>query len=72
MSEKLEKSAKQYELIAAELEKASQHYRTAAKHFRDKEIPRGASHAYAGWGHINQAETLLKAESVVHADNSTP
>jgi len=72
MSEKLKNSARQYDLVAEELEKASQHYKTAAKHFREKEIPRGAAHAYAGWGHINKAEILLKAESIVHAENSNP
>lgn len=72
MNEKLEQSAQQYDLIAAELHKASEHYTTAARHMREKEIPRGAAHAYAGWGHINKAEMLLKAESVVHATNSTP
>ncbi len=72
MGNKLEQSALQYELIATELEKASQHYKTAAKHFRDTEIPRGTAHAFAGWGHINKAENLLKAESIVHAENSKP
>lgn len=72
MSEKLQKSAKQYELIAEELDQASQHYKTAAGHLRVKEIPRGAAHAYAGWGHINKATDLLKTESIVHAENSEP
>jgi hypothetical protein len=72
MSEKLKRSSQQYELIADELERASKHYRTAAKHFLDKEVPRGTAHAYAGWGHINKAKALLVAESIVHAENSTP
>lgn len=72
MTDKLQKSAHQYDLIAEELESASKHYKTAARHFRDKEIPRGAAHAYAGWGHINKAERLLRDESIVHADNSKP
>ncbi len=58
MSEKLEISAYQYELIAAELKKTSQHFTSAAKYLHEKEIPRGAVHAYAGWGHINKAEIL--------------
>jgi hypothetical protein len=72
MSEKLEKSAQQYEQIAEELLKAAAHYKTASSHFRNKEIPRGAAHAYAGYGHINKAEDILKSESIVHAENSTP
>lgn len=72
MSPKLEKSAQQYDLIAEELERAAKHYRTAGNHFRNGEVPRGTAHAYAGWGHINKAGDLLRAESIVHADNSTP
>ena len=71
MSEKLEKSARQYEEIATELSKAIDHYKTAAKHFRNKEIPRGAAHAFAGYGHINKAEQILKSESIVHAESSS-
>ena len=72
MNEKLEDSAKRYDAIAEELSKAVAHYKTAARHFRTQEIPRGSAHAYAGWGHINRAEELLKAESIKHAENSTP
>lgn len=72
MSDKLEKSARQFDLIAEELEKASQHYKTAARHFREKEIPRGAAHAYAGWGHMNNADVHVKAESAIFAENSIP
>ena len=67
---KLETSAKQYDEIAKELQKAVEHYKTCAKHFRENEIPRGAAHAFAGWGHMNKAEQLLKDESIVHAENS--
>ncbi len=70
MNEKLEKSAKQYEAIAEELLKAAAHCKTAARHFRSAEIPEGSAHAYAGWGHINKAEDLLKSESIKHAENS--
>ena len=52
MSEKLEMSAQQYEQIAEELLRAAAPYKTASNHFRNKEVPRGAAHAYAGWGHI--------------------
>jgi hypothetical protein len=72
MSEKLEESAKQYENIADELSKAASHYKTAAHHFRNNEVPRGSAHAYAGWGHINKAEELLKSESIKHSENSIP
>ena len=72
MSEKLEASAKQYESIALELLKAADHYKTAARHFCNQEVPRGSAHAYAGFGHINKAELLIKSESIKHAENSEP
>ena len=62
MSEKLENSEKQYESIAKELE--------AAQHFHNKEVPRGTAHAYAGWGHINKAEKLIKVKSITLCENS--
>ena len=72
MSEKLEQSAKHYEIIAEELSKAAAHFKTAAQHMRTKEVPRGVAHAFAGWGHINKAKIILKSEAIVHAENSTP
>ncbi len=72
MNEKLEQSATQYDAIAKELELAADHFKSAAKHFRNQEIPRGSAHALAGWGHINKSEKFLKAESIVHAESSKP
>ena len=72
MSKKMAESAENYDKIADELELALRHYRTAANHFREKEVPRGCAHAYAGWGHVNKAEAILKSESINHAENSQP
>ena len=72
MNTKLEQTAKEYEKIALELEVAVQHFKSASQHFKNKEVPRGAAHAYAGWGHLNKVEVLLKAESINHAENSRP
>ncbi|MGZ8794572.1 MAG: hypothetical protein ACXW0F_08020 [Gaiellaceae bacterium] len=40
MSEALESAARLCEEVAAELDLAAQHCRTAARHFRDGEVPR--------------------------------
>ncbi len=72
MSEKLSESADRYEAIADELAKAVEHYQTAARHFRGEEVPRGCAHAFAGWGHINKAEAILKAEAIKHSHHLVP
>jgi hypothetical protein len=72
LTDKLVKAAAQFETIAKELEMAAQHYKTAANHFRNGEVPRASAHAFAGWGHMNEAEQMLKAQSIVHAQHSKP
>jgi 1-aminocyclopropane-1-carboxylate deaminase/D-cysteine desulfhydrase-like pyridoxal-dependent ACC family enzyme len=57
---------------AEELEQAAKHCRTAARHFRDREIPRGAAHAWAAFGHIRAAEESLEAQAKTHASKSNP
>lgn len=71
MKSKLENSALTYEQIALELEKAIEHFKTTAKHLRDKEIPRASAHSLAGMGHIHKAKKLLKEEIIFHAENSS-
>ena len=48
----LEQAAWRYEAAANELERAVGHLRTAARHYREQEIPRGCAHAWAAHGHI--------------------
>ena len=61
MSEQaLEDAALIYEATAEELEQAARHCRTAAQHFRDREIPRAAAHAWAAFGHMQIAEELAR------------
>jgi len=57
--EELEAAARVYEEAAAELERAVGHCRVAAEHFRNREQPRGAAHAWAARGHILNAEARL-------------
>ena len=70
VSENLEAAAGLYNSAAEELEQAAKHCRTAARHFRDQEVPRGAAHAWAAYGHIRAAEESLDAQARTHARKS--
>ena len=68
--ERLERAAALYAAAAEELELAARHCRTAAAHFRDREVPRGAAHAWAALGHIRTAEESLDEQARMHASAS--
>ena len=72
MPEGPDEAAALYDSAADELEQAARHCRTAARHFRDREIPRGAAHAWAAFGHIRAAEESLEAQARTHAAKSNP
>ena len=72
MTDALEQAARLYDEAAAELELAAQHCRTAARHFRDKIVPRGAAHAWAAQGHVREAQAKLDEQSREHARKSNP
>ena len=58
--------------IAAELERAAHHARTAAKHFQDREVPRGCAHILAAEGHIVKVRRALDVVVETHAARATP
>ena len=68
----LDEAARLYESAAAELELARAHCETAAGHFRSREVPRGAAHAWAARGHMLAAQELLDAQARTHATKSVP
>jgi hypothetical protein len=70
--EGLEEAASLYDAAADELEQAAKHCRTAARHFRDEEVPRAAAHAWAAHGHIRVAEDSLDRQARTHAGKSNP
>ena len=72
MPEGLDEAAHLYDVAAEELEQAAKHCRTAARHFRDQEVPRGAAHAWAAYGHIRAAEDSLDEQARAHASKSVP
>jgi hypothetical protein len=71
-NEDLEAAASLFERAAAELEQAARHCQTAAGHMRDREIPRGAAHAWAAHGHLLGATALLDEQARMHAQKSNP
>ena len=72
MPKGLEDAARLYDAAAGELEQAAKHCRTAARHFREQEVPRGAAHAWAAYGHIRAAEESLDEQARTHASKSVP
>jgi hypothetical protein len=72
LSDALEAASELYEQTAAELESAAKHCRTAAGHFRDEEVPRGAAHAWAALGHVLNAQDSLHRQAREHASRSSP
>jgi hypothetical protein len=68
----LEAVARLFEGAAEELDQAAAHCRTAARHFRDRAVPRGAAHAWAALGHIRTAEAFLDEQARTHASKSNP
>jgi hypothetical protein len=67
-----ERAARLYDEAAHELEQAVAHCRTAAQHFRDGLVPRGAAHAWAALGHVREAEERLDRQAREHAGRSVP
>ena len=67
---RLAEVARRYEVVADELERAAAHCRRAAEHFRAGEVPRGAAHAWAGYGHVRGATDALHELARTHAERS--
>ena len=72
MSERLDAVAELYDEVAAELERGVAHARTAARHFREENVPRGSAHAWAVHGHLREAQARLDEQAPEHARLSTP
>jgi hypothetical protein len=70
LSEALNAAAELYDAAAHELERAARHCRTAATHLRNREVPRGAAHAWAAHGHLLEAQEGLRVQAREHAKRS--
>jgi hypothetical protein len=64
---RLEKAAQLYEDAAQELDRAAGHCRVSTEHFRGGEVPRGAAHAWAAFGHVREALDRLEQQARFHA-----
>lgn len=72
MSDPRDKIAKDFLEVARELREAAKHAEVVAKHFAEKEIPRGCAHAGAVQGHIAAADELIKAFVLEHRKHAKP
>ncbi len=54
-----DEAAQEYDAIAIELDRAAEHARVAANHFRDRNIPSSGAHTVALLGHLENAKELL-------------
>jgi hypothetical protein len=58
--------------VAEELRQSEAHVRVAAKHFRDREIPRACAHQWAARGHLLKALEGLDEQAREHSERSVP
>ncbi len=72
IEQRLHAAAQRYEDAAAELERAVEHCRVAAEHFRNREVPRAGAHAWAVRGHLLEAQARLDEQARDHARSSRP
>jgi hypothetical protein len=70
MSDAREEAARKLDVASAQLERASSHCRVAARHFRNGEVPRGAAHAWAAFGHLTVAEEHLRDQARQHSEHA--
>ena len=71
MSEAFEQAIGFYERAAEELRLAAAHCDVAARHFRDRLVPRGTAHAFAAEGHVLNARGALDDAARLHASKSS-
>ena len=67
---RLDAAAQLYEDAARELDRAAGHCRVSAEHFRGGEVPRGAAHAWAAFGQVQEALDRLESQARAHSMHS--
>jgi hypothetical protein len=63
---RLEASASLFDSAADELDLAGAHARKAAERFREGDVPRATSHAWAALGYLRTGEDRLVAQAREH------
>ena len=59
--------AAQFRMAAEKLERAAAHCRIAARHYMDRDVPRGCAHAFAALGDTALAHDAIGANAKLHA-----
>lgn len=67
-----ESAAGGYERTAKELERAVEHLRVTARHYRERDVPRACTHAFAAHGHMTIAWKALNELAALHAAKARP
>jgi hypothetical protein len=62
--------AEQFKVAAEKLECAAAHCRIAAKHYMDRDVPRGCAHAFAALGDIALAHDAIDTNARLHASKA--
>ena len=60
MADPRDEAAQDFDVIASEFDRAAHHARVAAQHYRDRDIPRAGAHTTALYGHMENANSLLR------------
>ena len=67
MADPREDVAERFKVAAEKLERAAAHCRIAAKHYMDRDVPRGCAHAFAALGDIALAHEAIDENAKLHA-----
>jgi hypothetical protein len=62
--------AEQFKVAAQMLERAAAHCRIAAKHYTDRDVPRGCAHAFAALGDMALAHESIDRNARLHASKA--
>jgi hypothetical protein len=62
--------AEVFRRAAEKLERAAAHCRIAAKHYADRDVPRGCAHAFAALGDIALAQDAIGENAKLHASKA--
>jgi len=62
--------AENFRAAAEKLERAAAHCRIAAKHYTDRDVPRGCAHAFAALGDIALAQDAIDQNAKLHASKA--
>ena len=71
MTDQRDDVARAFGLAAEQLERAAAHCRIAARHFSERNVPRGCAHAFAALGDVELAREAIAKNAKLHASKSS-